>query len=89
MTILEMQEELLANGWQWREYVFNDHLSGNCRIELTQHPSPHAFDIESRCGMDPIPYVIGWGRFSRQVCWEMAYTAIIIEEKHYPTSELQ
>lgn len=87
MTITEMQNAILAKGWQFTEHVFNDGNYRNCMVNFTRHESPHAFSIEQRYKMGPRPKVVGWGRFHRQEAWERAYQTIVIEGKPYPKCE--
>jgi hypothetical protein len=75
VTILEMQDVILARGWQFVEHVFNDDCCGleNCFIQLTQDKDPLALTKYPR----PTD-CIGWGRFRREVAWLKAYHAIVI-----------
>jgi hypothetical protein len=72
MTILQMQEAIMAKGWQFKEHVFNDGNPHNCFIEFTQDKSPFALS-DSPKPKDRV----GWGRFPRQMAWQMAYGKII------------
>jgi hypothetical protein len=80
MTIQQMQDEIIAAGWQFQENVFNDDNPRNCYIQFSKSKSPHVFSIprehdsplwDERKGMK------GWGRYERQHAWEMAYNLII------------
>jgi hypothetical protein len=74
-TIPEMQEAILAAGWQWVEHVFNGGACGpaaECLLRLTSSKHPLAL-----LGPDRLRPAIGWGRFSRDYCWRMAYRWII------------
>ena len=78
MTIFQMQNKILALGWQFQEHVYNDGLEDNCSIEFTQDKSPHALSKYPRpddC--------VGWGRFVRQYAWEMAYDSLVAK-KEFP-----
>lgn len=77
MTIEQMQEAILRDGWQYREQVFNDEHWADCSLEFTRDKSPHALSNYPRpkdC--------IGWGRFTRSHAWLQAYTAIIVDRKY-------
>lgn len=78
MGILEIQERFRAAGFQWWEHIFNDEHKyvGDCMIKLTQDKSPHAFSSYPRP-----EDTVGWGRFSRIQCWEMAYQWLLQREK--------
>jgi hypothetical protein len=85
MTILEMQEAIQRAGWQWQEHVFNDSLAEfrDCYVRFSKNDNPHVFQhvpagqtvsdelLEAKRGE------IGWGRYQRQRCWEMAYRHIV------------
>lgn len=70
MTIAQMQNVILGLGWQFQEQVFNDGKPNNCMIDFSRDKSPHALDSPKAADC------IGWGRFPRQECWQMAYDAI-------------
>ena len=78
MTITEIQDRLMALGWQWQEHVFNDGMHSDCFLRMTREKWCHAFSYWSKeekpdKEVDRIrDTVIGWGRFSRQYCWEQA-----------------
>ncbi len=71
MTIEEMQNAILAKGWQFCERIFNDGNAENCSINLTKDKSPLA--LHFRDGVAPPGDCVGWGRFSRRACWQAAY----------------
>ena len=80
MTILEMQQAIQAEGWQWVERVFNDGTAfvgsnDNCMISLTKDKSPTALIFKD--GVKPPADLIGWGRFPRAYCWHEAYRVIV------------
>lgn len=75
VRIDQIQDYFRAAGFQWQEHIFNDskvHL-GDCMIELTQNTSPHAFSSYPRAKDS-----VGWGRFARLQCWEMAYDWLLL-----------
>ena len=74
MTIQEMQEAILAKGWQFQEHVFNDGSYGNCHLELTDSKDPLSLLSMLSEGR------IAWGRFERNYCWTRAYRWIILGE---------
>jgi hypothetical protein len=71
LSIEQMQKAIYAKGWQWLEHVFNDLAGGNCMLEFTQDPSPHALSTYPR----PAD-CLGWGRFGRRDAWTMAYNRL-------------
>lgn len=60
MTIAEIQQKLLDNGWRFQETTFSD---GTVIVRLTQSPNPPAFSERT--------YELGWGRFPREQAWQM------------------
>lgn len=79
MSIEEMQEAIIKEGWQWQEHVFNDGDYRDCTISATDDKSPHAFTHEAR---DGLLGKVGWGRFPRQKAWEMAYNYIVLKRRN-------
>ena len=68
MTILKIQEAFKKAGFQWVERIYNDEIPHDCYIELTRDRSAVSLSEYPRpkdC--------VGWGRFSRQSCWDQAY----------------
>lgn len=86
LSIDEMQDAILAKGWQYTEHIYNDGLGCGfeCSIELTTNQNPSA--IGSCRFVTPwpndMPKSIGWGRFSRRFCWAEAYDCIVVERKY-------
>lgn len=71
VTIEIMQNAIIALGWSFKEIIYNDGLLGDCFIEFTQ-------DKKHQWGTYPLPQdCLGWGRYRRQVAWEMAYVWIV------------
>lgn len=77
MTISEMQNEVIAAGWQFREHFFNDGrgTSMECYVEISCSTSPHVFtipDAHDERMQEERRKNFGWGRFSRISCWMQA-----------------
>ena len=78
LTIMQMQEEILAEGYQFTENVFNNGDAENCMVTLTKNTDPCALDA----GIDALRDAYGgWGRFTRQRAWEMAYKELVKKRK--------
>ncbi len=80
MTIEQMQNAILAAGYQFQENIFNDGNNQNCYIRFTLCKSPHYFsdfDIQNEWREAGNTDEWGWGRFERSHAWRQAYAAII------------
>lgn len=79
MTILDQQIAIRAKGYQWLEHMFHlkDHRP-ECSIQLSNSKSPHCFTLDH----EDYDCKLGWGRFDRDYCWQMAYEYIVLGIRH-------
>jgi hypothetical protein len=75
MSMEQLQDAIRGAGWQWLEHVFNDGNDRDCYVRFSNKTSPHALDTRRE---DYDGESIGWGRFPRRDCWEMAYSKIVL-----------
>jgi hypothetical protein len=68
MTVEDIQIEFKKLKIQWLEHIFNDDKLeyGDCFLKVTKDTSPNAFSNYNE-------KIYGWGRFSREYCWQQAY----------------
>lgn len=69
MTIAQIQDEFIKDGFQFMEHVFNDGSERNCYVRFTKTTYHSAFNPGEERQPD-----IGWGRYNRQLCWQRAWT---------------
>ena len=65
MIVQVAQQAFIDAGYQWQERIYNDGKPENCSVDFTDNKNPLYF--HKNCIGD-----FGWGRFSREECWERA-----------------
>jgi hypothetical protein len=88
MTIEEMREKLLSEGYQILEHIFNEGKPNNCILKVSKSQEPLAFDyMDTHYDTEQLV----WGRYEREECWQRCYHALLDDtwEEPFPDDPLE